>query len=126
MADFIYYPEAYTGTNKCCRIHRPSDTKVYCTDGDNADTMVTAASIPGTNTLVQTTEALPFIAGVIGYPIDIATLFPSLPQGEYDLMIYDCLYSAITAQAPERGWVFKWTGKAMLEAPKEKLADRVI
>jgi hypothetical protein len=121
MADFIYYPESYTGTNKCFRINNPKDSKVWSrTDGAMFASSEVAAGDP---TQVETAIELAWDAGLRGYPVVIPS---SLPAGEYDLLIFDVLYSASAAtDTLETGFGFKWTGKSMLTAPKELLVNRV-
>jgi hypothetical protein len=118
MAQFNVYSLSI-GSDKCFRIVDPVNEKVWDkTANDNAGGFVAYGSITYANGNIE----LAYVAGCPGYPFTMPT---AIPQGEYDILIFDAAYAAATASDYEKGYGCKWTGKAFLVPPKEKLVDRV-
>ncbi len=116
MAHFIYYGN-YSGTNKCYRLNRLSDEKVW---DRNAGALAGNTAVDGAD-FANGNVAITYTEGLCGYPV---TLPAALPDGEYDIIFFDALYTAATAADRVDGWGFKWHHNNVY-APKEKLIDRV-
>jgi hypothetical protein len=79
------------------------------------------ASVAGAN-YANGNTALTLQAGMPGYAVDIPS---GVPEGDYDILIFDAAASAATAADYEMGYQFRYSS-GTIKNLKQRLSDAVL